>query len=295
MAREQTESLVTLATVCMTAEYDKARNLERMLRYIEQAAERHADFVALPELILQNYVWDRDGDFSEAKAYQMGNAETVPGPATRRIAQAAAELKMWIVFGLTERGEDAKLHNTAVLVGPDGLKGSYRKVHLSAVEKLIWTAGNSWHVFDTPLGRIGMLICYDKAFPESARELVLQGTQILVAIGAWKMHGDDPTNDQFGRLWDVYDLARAAENQRWLISSNQVGYDGRSRRNAYGHSRIVDPTGSILGEVGYEEGIVTRKVNIAGEIERADAGLLYGYEHAILRHRQPETYKHITL
>ena len=140
------------------------------------------------------------------------------------VAQACGPV---VCFGMTE-DVDGDRANTAVCLGPDGtLLGTHRKVHLPAGEVAWYRAGDGFGAIATPAGRVGLMVDYDKTFPESARCLALDGAEILVCPSAWPAsrtnRAASPARDRQRRLFDLYDRARAAENQLWLVSANQTG------------------------------------------------------------------------
>jgi predicted amidohydrolase len=191
----------------------------------------------------------------------------------------AREAGLYIIFGMTERvnvSSAGVLYNSAVLVGPRGLIGVYRKVHAPGDEYHIFRQGRDWPVFDTEIGRLGMHICYDLRFPEAARELVLRGAQMIVLPTAWPKAA--------GFLYDVFDRARAAENECWYLSSDQVGPSDRGELVFYGHSRIIDPLGNVLADTGEEEGIAFAEVPLAN-LKRRQWGPMN-----VFHDRRPETY-----
>jgi len=230
----------------------------------------------------------------ETLAYQHAHAETVPeGPSTQLLICEAQKRNLYLVWGMTEvdseQGPDV-LYNTAVLVGPEVYIGKFRKVHQPLDEQHIYWPGSEWPVFETAIGRIGLLICYDKQFPEATRELALRGAHLLVMPTAWALScvgGDpDPAKDYQSYLYDLFDFTRAAENQLWFLSSNQYGRCGD--HDYLGRSRIVAPTGLSVAEVLYEEGMAYAEVDIPGGIVRGRTTESLGYN--AMRDRRPETY-----
>ena len=198
---------------------------------------------------------------------------------------------MYIVWSMTERESEKLeiLYNTAVLVGPEGYVGKYRKVHQTAPEKPIYRRGHKFSVFDTEIGKIGLMICYDKAFPESARELYAQGAEIIAMPSAWPVGSNTDAkddNDMYLGLYNMYDKVRSAENTVFFLSSNQIGKVG----DVYycGHSRITRPTpiGEEAACTGWEEGIVFAEAEVQKEIE------MYG-RYPVYADRLPEAYRHI--
>jgi len=270
---------ITVAAVAMRAVHDKAANLAAMLATIEQCATQGADLVVFPEQCLQGYLPSLTNYDLTHVSYQVENAETVAaGPSVQAIAEAAARHEVHVVFGMTERDEDRAevLYNTAVLVGPDGVVGSYRKVHQPGDEKHIYHPGARFTVFETPIGRIGMLICYDLCFPESTRSLALAGADLLVLSTAWGM--DDPTGaveqDRMVGNFDLFTRARALENQTWFVGANLVG-----RLGAFtypGGSRVVGPDGVVRADTGMSEGVALVTVDRAETVHARTVGYL-GY------------------
>jgi predicted amidohydrolase len=287
-----------LATVAMQVAYDKEQNLARYLYYMDRAAEIGAHLLVFPEQSLQGYLHNIAELRMETLAYQHAHAEPVPdGPSTQLLIREAQKRRLYLVWGMTEvdteEGPDV-LYNTAVLVGPEGYIGKFRKVHQPLDELHIYWPGNEWPVFETELGRIGLLICYDKQFPESTRELALRGAHLLVMPTAWALTsigGDpDPEKDYQSYLYDLFDFTRAAENQLWFISSNMYGRSGE--HDYLGRSRIVAPTGLAVAEILYEEGMASARVDIMGGIVRGRTTESLGYN--TMRDRRPETYTSIT-
>lgn len=272
--------LTTIATVSMPVVYDPDTNLTVMLGRIRDAAELGADLVVFPEQALQGYLTDTLSLDFENVRYQQQNAETVPnGPRVSALIEAAVEQSLHVVFGLTERDDRFAdvLYNTVVLAGPDGYIGRYRKVHQPGDEKHVYHPGAGFPVFETGIGRIGMLICYDKCFPETTRALALQGAEILVMPTAWAYDDaaeaaeDDVRVDQY----TLFGRVRALENQAWMVESNVVTPQGNL--NYHGHSRIIDPNGVIRADTGPTEGIACVTVDVEDTILRARGIDYIGY------------------
>lgn len=216
-------------------------NLERSLRFIRQAAAEGANLVILPELA--NTGCDLD---SPEGALDL--AEEIPGgPTVETWKKEAEESGVCVVGGLLERDGDT-LHNSAVLVGA-GTFGRYRKTHLWHMERLLYEAGRELPVFDTPLGRIGLLVCYDVWFPEATRTLALKGARIICvpsnAPDDWV-----PEHQRRGDLTmlNVHCIAAANANRVFVAAANRVG-DGY-----LGRSCVADVTGGVLALAGGSEG-----------------------------------------
>lgn len=248
------------AVAAMQVFHDTSRNLETYRRFVEEAAAHGARLLVLPEASLQGFLFHLDHRYDPQESrYHWENAEPVPGPSTDQIAQWASDHEMHIVFGMLERIDypaTPVLHNSAVLVGPAGYIGTYRKVHQPAEEHLYYRAGREWPVFETPLGTLGMMVCYDQSFPEAARELTLRGADILAIPNAWSK-SDAASNDRY----DIYGRARAAENNRWVLQSNQVGPSDRGDVEYLGDSRIIDPRGAVVAQVpAGEKGLAVAEI-----------------------------------
>ncbi|MDR1520758.1 MAG: carbon-nitrogen hydrolase family protein [Planctomycetota bacterium] len=281
----------TVATVAMEVAYDKKTNLQKYLSFVKEAAGKGVKLIAFPEQSLQGYLTNLFAYDLESVKYQHENAETVPGGAyVQEIVKAAKSYGMYIEFGMTERDGERPdvLYNASVLVGPEGYVGTYRKVHQPGEEKQIYTPGKGFPVFHTAIGRIGMLICYDKMFPESVRELALKGVDIAIMPTAWPLSavGGDPETDVMGYYYNLFDTVRAVENQCWFISSNMCGKHGV--HEFYGHSQIVAPNGYIQKKCGTVEGIVYHDIDLPGSIVAARSTEVLGLN--LLKDRHPEAY-----
>ncbi|WP_407311648.1 carbon-nitrogen hydrolase family protein [Pseudomonas sp. nanlin1] len=277
---------IKIATVAMEATYDKAYNLEKMLAHLQLAAAEGADLVVFPEQVLQGYLSNTtELDFANV-AHQFAAAEPVPsGPSVRRMLSEAQALGVHVIFGMTECTRADVLFNTCVLGGPAGYIGHYRKVHQPGDEKHVYYPGDGFPVFDTALGRIGMLICYDKVFPESTRELALKGAQILVMPTAWAFAGEtaDISADAMLDTYTLFGRVRALENQCWMVEANLYGHHGKL--HYHGHSRIIDPNGMIVADTGYACAIAYADVDVLGAIVQARSVDYIGYN--FLKDYQP--------
>jgi predicted amidohydrolase len=168
--------------------------------------------------------------------------------------------------------------------------GTYRKVHQPLREDATYRAGEVFEAFDTPVGRIGMQICYDKAFPEAARALALDGARIVVSMSAWPISATDPhpdpAQDRWTRRFDLFDRARALENQIFWVAANQYGTFGSLRFAA--NAKIVDPGGEIVAATGQAEAMALADVDLDAGIDAHRAGM------GNLRDRRPELYSALT-
>jgi predicted amidohydrolase len=244
------EFKISLAQICCKAA-NKTDNLKRIEKAVVKAKRQSADIVIFPELSLTGYVV-RD------QIYEL--AETVPGPSTKILEGIAKRTKMHIVFGMPELTDktQATIYNTAVLVGPNGLLGKYRKMYLPThsvfEEKRYFRPGYEAAVFDTELGKIGLIICYDIFFPEVARLTRLKGAQLIVCISA------SPTIRR--AYFETLTTARALENTAFLAFVNLVGIEDGLQ--FWGGSRLIGPQGRIIAKAKYDdEDQVTGNVNYA--------------------------------
>jgi predicted amidohydrolase len=249
------------------------RNLESCLAFLEEAAGAGAQLLVLPECAIPGYMFD-----SADEALQF--AEEVPGRSTEALEKACRRLNTYAVCGLLEREGDL-LRNAAVLVGPAGLIGKYRKTHLPflGVDRFV-APGDELCVFDTPLGRIGLEICYDLRFPEVTRTLALKGAEIVAHPTNFPMAAKVQT--------EVITLARAAENRLFLLTANRVGKERRSE--FCGWSQIVDPYGKRLAEAGEtEETLLVADVDLEKARDK-DYVIPGEYELYLFGDRRPELY-----
>ncbi|MFC1909355.1 carbon-nitrogen hydrolase family protein [Chloroflexota bacterium] len=238
-------------------------NLDKILLEIRASAGNNADLIVFPECALSGYVFSSR---EEAVPYM----ETIPGPSTDELATICKELGVHIIVGMLEIDSD-RCFNAAVLIGPDGLVGKYRKNHLPflGIDRFMDPGDQPFQVYGTPVGNIGMHICYDCNFPESARIMTLLGADILAL----------PTNWPEGRekVAKYVINTRAFENKVHIVAVDRVGNERGTR--FIGNSKIVNAQGDTLIQAGdsdeqtvYAEVILTearqkRTVFKAGEFE----------------------------
>jgi predicted amidohydrolase len=273
----------TLRMAAVSAEF--GRDLEEDFavaeRLIKEARAADVRLLALPEACLGGYLLSLDDD-AELDAGPPPLA--LDGPEIRRLAALAGE--MTVIAGYCEAGEDGNRYNSVVCVDGDGVLGNHRKVHQPLGEDASYASGDRFRAFDTSVGRIGMMICYDKAFPESARALALDGAQIGVCVSAWPGSRTnavtDLANDRWKRRFDLFDRVRALENQIVWLSANQAGTFGSLR--FVGSAKVVDPGGEVLADTGVAAGIAIGELDVARALETASRSMGH------LRDRRPETY-----
>ena len=209
---------------------DKEANLARMIDSVEQAVAKQSRLVVFPECALTGYCFE---SLQEALPY----AETIPGPSTERLAGVCRKAQVYLVLGMLEKDGD-RCFNAAALIGPEGVVGKYRKVHLPflGVDRFVDSGDLGFEVHQTRLGRIGLNICYDGSFPESARTLALNGADVILLPTNW------PTGAEAFAEFLVN--ARGLENHVFSVAVNRVGRERGFR--FIGRSRIANPSGRTL-------------------------------------------------
>ena len=258
---------------------DLEQCLIRIETIIEAARSRDVDLLVFPEATIGGYL----GTFADADATGMPPALPADAPELKRVAGLAQD--MVVCLGYREVAEDGH-YNAAVCLTGDGVLGRHRKVHQPVGESRAYRAGGGFSTFDTPGGRMGMLIDYDKTFPESARTLAGDGAEVVACLSAWPAsltnRAPRPVQDRQSRLFDLYDCARAAENQVVWVSANQTGSTGRLR--FLGQSKVVGPGGDVLARTWAKAGLAVADIDPAAEVSRARLVLAH------LAERRPEAY-----
>jgi predicted amidohydrolase len=206
-----------------------------------EAVNGGANLIVLPELCSTGYFFSNRQDAFD-------HSEVIPdGPSVQIWVDFARQYKVYLVAGLTER-DGMRLFNTGVLVGPDGFIGKYRKAHLWNLEKLWFTPGDlGFPVFDTPIGRIGLLICWDIWFPEVPRILSQQGADIICSLNNW-VWTPPPLFDDAGKCMASYLTMTAAHvNNVFIAAASRIGEERGARY--LGCSLIAGTNGWPIGAV----------------------------------------------
>lgn len=247
-----------VACVQLRSTEDRAASLDRAEALIARAAHWGAKLVATPE----------NTPFLGAPAAKVASAEPLDGPTGRRMAHLARTLGIHLLVGsVGERLDDRRCYNTSLLYGPDGgLLARYRKLHLFDVdlasaggvrfaESQRTEPGDEVVVADTPLGPMGLSICFDLRYPELYAAQVRRGARLLAVPSAF--------TERTGRdHWHALLRARAIETQCWVLAPAQWGaHDDQGLRRSYGHSLIVDPWGTVVAACGDGEGICLAEVD----------------------------------
>ena len=235
---------------------DKKSNLDAARRLILEACEKGANLLILPELFnTGSMITDR------AEAYAL--AESIPdGASVTLLLELAQTHGVYVVASVLER-QGADLFNTAVLVGPDGLVGKYRKLH-PCEDEVYWVEPGDLGlpVFHTPIGRIAMLICLDAYYPETARICAIQGADIICIPSNWMdVKESRALPDPYWTMAPVLCMANALSNHILVAGVNCVGY--QRGRHFPGQSVIAGPWGApVAGPAGQEEEILYADVDL---------------------------------
>jgi predicted amidohydrolase len=255
-----------VAACQMTSTEDVARNLRATERMVRGAAGAGADLVALPE----NFAYLR----TEGEAVSFKT--TLDGDLVGSMRRLARELRLHLLLGSVPEAipRSRRIHNTSILIGPRGdLLAVYRKIHLFDIaysggvvlrESKTVAPGTETVVAETPLGRLGLSICYDLRFPELYRQLALDGAQVLFVPAAF-------TSYTGPHHWLPLLRARAIENQCWVVAPAQVGKHNPDRES-HGESVIIDPWGEVVVRKLRGRGWISAEVDLA-MLERVRRGL----------------------
>lgn len=259
---------------------DLEQCLTRIGSVIEAARSREVDLLVFPDATVGGYL----GTFADVDRTGPPPSLAPDAPELERVAAMAG--RMVVCLGYRETDGEA-FYNSAVCLTGDGVLGRHRKVHQPVGEERAYRAGDRFTAFDTPVGRMGMLIDYDKTFPEAARTLAGDGAQLIACLSAWpaSLTNRAPrlVQDRQSRLFDLYDCARAAENQVVWVSANQTGSMGRLR--FLGQSKVVGPGGDVLARTWAKAGLALADVDMPTEVDRARLVLSH------LTERRPEAYR----
>jgi len=270
---------------------DKGKNLNTIRRLIEEAGRFNPDFIVLNELATTPYF----GGHQNRR--HLDWAEPVPGPSTEAVGELAKSLGSVIILSLCERAGDEFFNSVALISStgdllegtlPDGRKvPCYRKTHLADVkaaglrESFYFSAGDGLPVFHTPKATVGVLVCYDRCFPEAWRTLAIQGAEVIFVpscIPAWYPEREDQT------LWEL--RTRALENQVFAVATNKAGteeLDGKATPY-FGHAVVLGPAGDLLAEgPSMKEGVIGATLDLE-QIVRGREKLPF------LSARRPEIY-----
>ncbi len=254
----------TVGLVQMAADVDSRVNLDKAVQFVREAAGAGAQVICLPELFRTRYFCQRE----DAELFNL--AETIPGPSTDVIGAVAREKKITAIVPVFEQRAAGLYHNSAAVIGPDGrIDGVYRKMHIpddpSFYEKFYFAPGDlGYRAFDTPVGKIGTLICWDQWYPEAARLTSLRGADILfypTAIG-WHPHEKASHGGAQLDAWQTVQRGHAIANGVYVAAVNRTGLEKPSDGAGiefWGASFIADPFGAVIARAsgdGREEIVI---------------------------------------
>lgn len=254
--------------VQMSCSTDAKENLEKALVKIREAAAMGAQVICLQELFRSQYFCR----IESADLFDL--AEPIPGESTEAIGKLAKELKVVVVSSLFEKRAQGLYHNTAAILNADGeLQGIYRKMHIPDdplyFEKFYFTPGDTgFKNFDTPFGRLGVLVCWDQWYPEGARLTAMQGASILfypTAIG-WHPHEKEQYGEAQLDAWRTIQRSHAIANGIYVAAVNRIGFEGTPDNGLefWGNSFLADPFGRVLQQASSDKEEI-----LIGEIDPA--------------------------
>jgi predicted amidohydrolase len=258
---------------------DKEGNLSLIIQQLQLAASEEARLVVFPECALTGYCFE---SLEEAIPY----AETIPGSSTNRLIEACQKLNIHLVLGMLEK-DDEQCYNAAVLLGPQGLIGKYRKIHLPflGVDRFVNPGNLGFQVHETPLGRIGLNICYDGRFPESARALALRGADIVLLPTNWPKGAEE--------FAEFLVNARGIENHLFSIAVNRVGKERGFQ--FIGRSRVANPEGKTLATAsGNQEEIIYAEIDPLESRNKQIVRIPGKLEINCIKDRRPQYYDNLT-
>lgn len=281
-----------------TTNFKASLNSKSNIGLIKKILLRHSDsdLIVFPEASVQGYIpfleqesikyylesavdLNKDNEFiEEMKAIASGNNQV-------------------IVVGTIERDDSlgyGQMFDSAFVILPDKTHRVYRKTHLATNEPYFLFHGDSLNIFDTPVGKIGVLICYDKCFCEAAKTLAVKGVEIIIIISAWAyttvgQREKEKLVDHSKTIFDRYDQIRAVENQCVVVVSNQVGMNKNKTLEFLGSSKIVTPDGKIIGQLDDRPGELTKEIDIINSLIKERVLNLNSLN--IMRNRRPDIYQ----
>lgn len=252
------------------------KNLEKMLLRIQEAAAKGAKLIVFPECALTGYMF-------QSREEALPFTETIPGPATDKILDSCAKLGVYVIFGLLEQ-DNGRLYNAAAFVGPEGLVGKYRKTHIPGgfgADNFVDAGDKSFEVYQTPIGNIGILICHDITYPETARVLMLQGADVIVVPTNWPRQPDIVARHIIN--------TRAVENFVHIVAADRVGVERKAR--FLGLSKIINARGMTKVSAGIRgEEVIYAEVDLAYARIKYVPGGVGGKWFDIIEDRRPEFY-----
>ena len=267
--RPLTRYKVGLVQMAMSA--DPSANVQRAVAKVAEAAAAGAQLVCLPELFRTQYFAQRE----DPALFDL--AEAVPGPSTEALGKAAKQAGVVVIAPVFERRAAGLYHNTAVTIDADGrVVGIYRKMHIpddpAYYEKFYFTPGDlGFRAFDTRVGRIGTLVCWDQWYPEGARLTALQGANVLFYPTAIGWHPKEKATQGAQQLdaWRTIQRSHAIANGCYVAAVNRVGLERPAGGEGdgiefWGSSFLADPFGAVVAEAPTD-----RETILVGEVDLA--------------------------
>ena len=258
------KTTITLALLQMMATDNAKKNLKRTIARIREARAKGAQVVCLQELFRTHYFCQN----YDHKNFDL--AETIPGPTTEALCNAALEESVVLIASLFEKRSEGVYHNTAIVIDADGsLAGRYRKMHIpddpNFYEKFYFTPGDlGFRSFPTRYGNLGVLVCWDQWFPEAARLTALSGAQILFYPTAIGWHDSETPESRRRQLqgWEIVQRGHAVANETFVAVANRVGREGEL--TFWGNSFVSDPFGEVIARAsGSKEEILIAECDLS--------------------------------
>ena len=259
---------------------DLAANVEMSTAAVRRSVSAGARLVVMPELVLSGYMF---ASAEEARSL----AVTPQHPVFAAWAQAVAEVDGVVVAGFAELGDDGLVYDSAVVVDGSGVLAVYRKAHLWDRERLVFTAGDAVPpVVETPVGRIGVLVCYDLEFPEMTRSLALRGADVIVVPTNWPLESP-PAGEHVPEV--VIAMAAAHVNHVALVCCDRSGPERGQKWNQ--GTCVIDQQGWILAATADRNGTAVADLDVSVSRDKSTADTEYGDAFG---DRRPELYGAVT-
>ena len=229
--------MIKIALIQMDCKlHDLQGNVKKAENYIQEAVKNQANLICLPEYFDTGYCCARTQEILSYAPALYDNQ------SIHTIAKLAKKYTVCIVAPIAVKVSEGHYENSAVLINENGeIIGKYSKTHPVAEERALIHKGNDYPVFDTSCGKIGLLICYDLAFPEATAILAEKGAEIIIVPSAWR------SGLNLGVSWDANIVCRALDNIVFIAAVNRIG-DAGFGRTFYGHSAVADPWGYIISD-----------------------------------------------
>jgi predicted amidohydrolase len=271
---------------------EMAKNVEYINTQIEQLSQEGNELIVFPEMSVTNFFEHHEHGREEYWDY---GTITPESEQLNDIKKKAREHDCYVIVGFAERSNVVGvIYNSAALIGPEGIIGITRKLHFPGLEKQYFTTGESIEVFDTPLGKIGICICYDCMFPEVTRILALKGAEIIVMTSSiWEggEKGGIGEAEHKKDYWDKLPQVKAVENQTFVIACNGSGSHmiGREigRWSRLGYSKIVNPGGELSASANHNDEAILSAVLHERDLLKSRS------QYAFLADRKPHLFQDI--